>query len=313
MLREEINSLRCELRRSRLPDASPATESFSYQLDGVDKDTGNVGPSMKTIAFDTFTTLVQRKIKEVSGDICKLWDRAEANEMNVSRGTMAATLQQDIQGPSALDRVPAFTKLRRLHEGRCTVCQEFKQTPGLFDPHRSPACRVKSAILLSRDLIVLSMLQDHTNLTLSYLKKVYNSMGEGGTPWHILCDGDRSVLTQSFVKILDLGSLTLKEFGEKILEPHMCGPNTSDEEVEQLYLLYADCSAVHPYFAGVRKSKRLRREQMHNSTETQGVAVGTDHPTEGTAVGADRPTAFPMTAEPSACGSTDPMRIWMSV
>ena len=261
-------------------------------------------------------------MKEVSGDIAQLWDQASPKDVDASRGTMASTLQQDIQGPSAMDRVPALTKLRRLHEGRCPKCLSCKQNPVGEGQNPTPPCPMKSVVLLCRDLIVLSMLLEHQHLTRRRLQEVYDNVAEGGTRWHVLTDLDRAHLSQAFAKIRILGKLTLEEFRDQIRVPAMFGPDINDEDLEQVHMLYTECSAAHSYFVGSNKARgKVRRPRGRSrpggpsdgDVDDAEASLSLSSPPRATASSwRQLPRATSMTRASRAVSRDDPMRIELS-
>ena len=131
---------------------------------------------LRRMAFGTMTSIVQRAIKEAASVIEELWD-PDLGEFGSS--CMAAMLL-DIEGPTGAERVPAFTKLRRLHEQpeRCPRCKELRVLQDLLGERGPRTCPVMRALLLTRDLVMLSIVDGHNDLAFAAtLEKVYDKVG----------------------------------------------------------------------------------------------------------------------------------------
>ena len=317
MLREEVMLLRSECAELRLANSAEVQRlaaQFHLPQQQIEGDVKELRASLRRVAFDTFTTIVQRKIKDVQEDIEALRDLAVPGDFDGPKTGMAVELQQDVMGPKALDRVPAFTKLRLLHESRCPKCQWRRALPTGEGLSESPPCRMKAVILLARDLVVLSLLQEYVCSTATGLKVVYDKIAEGGTKWHILADGDRSLLSHAFQKIGTLGAKPYQEFAEEIRRETMFGPQIDDAEVEQVFLLYTDCSANHPYYRSKPKKRGNVRGRSGSPTRPRegSPTVGSTGSTPGAASSsrtAGPPRAPSMTRPPRACSADQPMLI----
>ena len=322
LLREQVESLHEALREPTLFNVGDLAGRLNTTLRQMDRDTRTLKLDVRNNAFETFTCIVQRKMKEVSSDIAHLWDRASPQDFDATRGTIASTLQQDIQGPSAMDRIPALTKLRRLHDGRCPKCLLCKQNPVGEGPLSTPPCPMKPVVLLCRDLVVLSMLLEHQQLTRRGLSEVYDNVAEGGTRWHVLTEMDRAHLSQAFAKIRILGKVTSEEFCDQVRVPAMFGPDINDEDLEQVHLLYTECSAAHSYFIGHNKARGKVRKARGRSRpggpsdddvhDAEASLTLSSSPRATASSWRQLPLATSMTRVSRAVSRDDPMRIELS-
>ena len=115
-------------------------------------------------------------------------------------------------------RMAAFVKANALHRSCCPCVP--RRAEAKTDKRKQDACLFNTAVLLLRDLVVLTVALDQGPLTPETLKKALeDALRHGCQDRSTLADEERSQLNQAFCKVVAWGKEVRVVFDAKIQDP----------------------------------------------------------------------------------------------
>ena len=197
-------------------------------------------------------------------------------------------IQQQLQEPCESTRMAAYACLRRMHKD-CPLCK------------RQEECAEGRALRIMRDLVVLTVSVGKGELNLEKLKTAIGDALRQGCGRDDLDQVDQSELTFAFAKALSLGR-SRDGFDAKVRSANMFGPEISEEEVQQLFLVYNACARASPHY--VSKNKVSRKHKKRSASPQQELAVAASAASASAAS-----TAMPVAMSESS-HSQDTLSVW---
>lgn len=156
-------------------------------------------------------------------------------------------IQQQIQEPCESSRMAAYDSLRTMHKD-CQLCKNKE------------ACAKGRALLIMRDLVVLTVSIGKGPMSPLTLKTALEDALRQGCGRFDLDKVEQSQLTLAFNKVISLGR-TREGFDAKVRSANMYGPELTEEEVQQLFLVYNACARASPQYVSKNKESRKHRKR----------------------------------------------------
>ena len=161
-------------------------------------------------------------------------------------------IQQLVQEPCESSRMAAYDALRTMHKD-CQPCKNKE------------ACAKGRALLIMRDLVVLTAAIGKGPVTPGTLKTALEEALRQGCGRFDLDKAELSQLALAFNKVIRLGS-TREGFDEKVRSANMYGLDLSDEEVQQLFLVYNACARASPQYISKNKETRNGKHRKRSAS-----------------------------------------------
>ena len=145
------------------------------------------------------------------------------------------TIMRLLSEPRASSRIAAYDFLRTLHIEQKEQCAKGR------------------ALLILRDLVVITVVYGQGAMNPQKLKIVLDQALQKGCGRHELDPVEQSQLTMAYDKVIGLGSMNLEAFAAKLRSPKMYGEDISQEQVEQLFVVYHACWRASPSYISINK------------------------------------------------------------
>ena len=172
-------------------------------------------------------------------------------------------IQQNLRGteePRASSTMAAYDMLRCLHM-ECHSCGSQVR------------CPIASALLILRDLVVLTVSIGHGPLDPKKLKALLAEALWNGCRRDVLDKVECSQLTLAYSKVLTLGR-TRVGLEEKVRSIHMHGPHLTDEEVDHIFIVYNTCSLETPDYQSKNKQENKHKKKPLQQAQEEEVEAG---------------------------------------
>ena len=134
----------------------------------------------------------------------------------------------------------AYDFLRTQHRA-CPLCRAMEP------------CHKGRALRILRDLVVITVVYGQGAMNPQKLKIVLDQALQKGCGRHELDPVEQSQLTLAYYKVIGLGSMNLEAFAAKLRSPKMYGEDISQEQVEQLFVVYHACWRASPSYISINK------------------------------------------------------------
>ena len=161
-------------------------------------------------------------------------------------------IQQQVQEPLESSRMAAYDSLRTMHKD-CQLCKNKE------------ACAKGRALLIMRDLVVLTVAIGKGPMSPSKLKTALEEALRQGCGRFDLDKVEQSQLTLAFNKVISLGC-TREGFGATVRSANMYGPELTNEEVQQLFLVYNACARASPQYISKNKETRNWKHRKRSAS-----------------------------------------------
>ena len=154
-------------------------------------------------------------------------------------------IEEQVEYPCGSSRCAAYESLRTMHKD-CELCQ------------RGEACALGRALLIVRDLLVLTVAMGKGPMTTDTLVTALNEAMRLGCG-RDMDEKEQSQLCLAFNKVISLGH-TREGFEAKACRPNMYGHIVAVEDVEQLFLEYNSVARASPdYISNNKQSRRHKK------------------------------------------------------
>ena len=239
-------------------------QDFQARLDALDEEVAAMKRRAAHLEAEAqamrqlMLTMSLQTVAELSLVALKKAQCVASNEEQKSK--LDLIMEQTLE-PSAASRMAAWDSLRTMHF-ECPACESGESKK------KKKNCPLGNAQLISRDLAVLTVTIGRGPLSHKYFQELCEHAFKEGCGKDNLDKVEKSMLTLSLKKIIDLGrSRTV--FHKACTSPEMHGPDVSEEQLDQVYRAYSAVANENPNYESKTKGKKKGNKNTEKTEDAE--------------------------------------------